>query len=228
LRLVGIEAYALSHNIHVREEFFSPLATCQKTFDAGYSAQLASFKRLSLAQGIPRLYVVTYENGKREWDLQAFEPSLSHASFNKVWMPPEAVRDVYRASHAALALSAKEGAMFACMGYLMCGLPVVTNRNRGGRNRYLTPFNGRFVSPRPEAVARAVSEFIAAPPDPLSIREEVLDLVRRGRLAYLDVLSRECRVPIHSSKAELDRLWGGEDGIEQHAIPVSEFVASVA
>lgn len=228
LRLVGIEAYPLSGSIHVRENFFTPLATCQRTFDAVYSAQLASFKRLSLAQGIPRLFVVTYENGQREWDLHAFEPSLSHASFNKAWMPPEAVRDVYRASHAALALSAKEGAMFACMEYLMCGLPVVSTRNRGGRNRYLTPFNSRFVSPRPEAVARAVSEFVAAPPDPLAIREEVLALVRRDRLAYLDVLRRECRVPIHSSESELDRLWGGEDGIEKHAIPVSEFVASVA
>jgi glycosyltransferase involved in cell wall biosynthesis len=228
LRLVGIKAYALSHNIHVREEFFSPLATRQKTFDAVYSAQLASFKRLSLAQGIPRLFVVTYENGKPEWDLHAFEPSLSHASFNKVWMPPEAVRDVYRASHAALALSAREGAMFACMEYLMCGLPVVTTRNRGGRNRYLTAYNSRFVSPRPEAVARAVSEFIAAPPDPLSIREEVLDLVRRVRLAYLDILRRKCRVPIDCSEAELERLWGGEDGIQKHAISVSEFVALIA
>jgi len=228
LRLVGIEAYPLSHNIHVREKFFSPLATCHKAFDAVYSAQLASFKRLALARAVPRLFVVTYEDGKREWDLHAFEPSLSHASFNKAWMPPEAVRDVYRASHAALALSAKEGAMFACMEYLMCGLPVVSTRNRGGRNRYLTPFNSRFVSPRPEAVARAVAEFVAAPPDPLAIRGEVLALVRKDRLAYLDILRRKCRVPIDCLEAELERLWGGEDGIEKHAVPVSEFVASVA
>jgi glycosyltransferase involved in cell wall biosynthesis len=228
LRLVGIQAYALSHNIHVREEFFSPVVSCHKAFDAVYSAQLASFKRLALARAVPRLSVVTYENGKREWDLHAFEPSLSHASFNKAWMPPEAVRDVYRGSYAALALSAKEGAMFACMEYLMCGLPVVTTRNRGGRNRYLTPFNSRFVSPRPEAVARAVAEFVAAPPDPLAIRAEVLALVRRDRLAYLDILRRNCRVPIHSLEAELDRLWGGEDGIEKHAVPVSAFIASVA
>lgn len=153
---------------------------------------------------------------------------MRHASFNKAWMPPEAVRDVYRASHAALALSAREGAMFACMEYLMCGLPVVTARNRGGRNRYLTAYNSRFVSPRPEAVARAVAEFVAAPSDPLAIREEVLALVRRDRLAYLDILRRKCRVPIDCSEAELDRLWCGEDGIQKHAIPVSEFVALIA
>lgn len=110
--------------------------------------------------------------------------------------------------------------MFACTEYLMCGLPVVTTRNRVSRNRYLTAYNSRFVSPRPDTVARAVADLVAAPPDPLAVREEVLALVRRDRLAYLDILRRKCRVPMHGSEAELDRLWGGEDGIEKHAIPV--------
>jgi hypothetical protein len=35
-------------------------------------------------------------------------------------------------------------------------------------------------------------------------------------------------VDIDFSEAELDRRWGGEDGSEKHAVPVSEFVASVA
>jgi hypothetical protein len=134
-------------------------------------------------------------------DLQAFEPSLSHASFDKAWMPPEAFRDVYRESNAQLALAAKEGARFACMEYLMCGLPVVTTRNRGGQNRYLNPFNSRFVTPRPGAVARAVAEFVAAPPDPLTVREDVLALVLGNRLVYLDILRRDCRVLIHRSEA---------------------------
>jgi len=56
----------------------------------------------------------------------------------------------------------------------------------------------------------------------------VLALVRRDRLAYLDILRRKCRVPIDCSEAELDRLWCGEDGIQKHAIPVSEFVALIA
>jgi len=171
---------------------------------------------------------VTYKNGQQQWDLHAYEPSLGHAAFNRTFIPPDAVRDVYQASRVALALSAKEGAMFASMEYLLCGLPVVTTRNRGGRNRYLTPQNSRFVAARPEAVARAVAEFVAAPPDPLSVREEVLGLVRRDRLAYLDILARRCGVSIPDAEAELDRLWGGEHGIEKHAIPVAEFLASVA
>jgi glycosyltransferase involved in cell wall biosynthesis len=228
LRLVGIEAYPLSHNIHVRDHFFVPDREFVKKYDAVYAAQLAAFKRLALAREIRSLFVVAYEHGKHEWNLHDYEPALRHASFNATFVSPASVREIYWASRVALALSSKEGAMFASMEYLMCGLPVVTTRNRGGRNRYLTAHNSRFVSPNPEAVARAVDSFVAAPPNPLAIREEVLALVRRDRLAYLDIIRRECRVPIISNEAELDRLWGGEDGIEKHAIPVSEFVASVA
>ena len=172
--------------------------------------------------------MVTYEHGKQEWDLHSYDPALRHAAFNKTFVPPEAVRDVYRASRVALALSSKEGAMFASMEYLMCGLPVVTTRNRGGRNRYLTPLNSRFVAACPKAVARAVADLAAAPPDPLSVRAEVLGLVQRDRLAYLRILSHRCGASIHTSEYELDRLWGGESGIEKHAMSVADFLASIA
>lgn len=118
--------------------------------------------------------------------------------------------------------------MFASMEYLMSGLPVVTTKSRGGRDRYLTPRTSRVVAPRPDAIARAVADYVASPPDPFAIREETLGLVRRDRLAYLDIIARWCGVSIPDPEAELDRLWGGEHGIEKHAIPVAEFLASVA
>jgi glycosyltransferase involved in cell wall biosynthesis len=226
LRLVGIDSHALSHNIHVRDGFFSPDPACEKRYDAVYVAQLASFKRLWLAKGIQRLFVMTYVGGGAQWDLHEYEPSLSHASFNRTWVPPDGVRDVYRESHVGLALSAKEGAMFASMEYLMTGLPVVTTKNRGGRDRYLTPLNSRFVAARPDAVARAVSDFVASPPDPMEIRQEVLGLVRRDRLAYVEMLRKRCSMRMASADSVVEQLWGGELGIERHAMPVQDFVDS--
>jgi glycosyltransferase involved in cell wall biosynthesis len=228
LRLAGIESYALSHNIHVRDHFFTPQPQTPKLYDAVYSAQLAPFKRLELARDIRSLRVVTYAMHKQEWDLHAYVPSLGHATFNKTWLTPDEVREAYRSARVGLALSKKEGAMFASMEYLMCGLPVVTTRNRGGRNRYFTPRNSTFVAARPAAAARAVSAYVALPPDPMQIREEVMRLVRRDRLAYLDVLSRRCAMTIRDREDELDRLWGGQDGIEKHAVPIQSFVASHA
>jgi glycosyltransferase involved in cell wall biosynthesis len=228
LRLVGIESYPLSHNIHVRDNFFTPLQQIPKLYDAVYSAQLSPFKRLELARDIPSLRVVTYAIGETEWDLHAYEPSLRHATFNKTWLPSDEVRQAYRSARVGLALSKKEGAMFASMEYLMCGLPVVTTRNRGGRNRYFTPRNSIFTAAHPAAVARAVSAYVAQPPDPMQIREEVMTLVRRDRLAYLDVFSRRCAIAIPDREGELERLWGGQDGIEKHGVPIQSFVASHA
>lgn len=226
LRLVGIDSHSLSHNIHVREGFFSPDPECGKRYDAVYAAQLASFKRLGLAKGIHRLFVMTYVGGGAQWDLHEYEPSLSHASFNRTWVPPEGVRDVYRASHVGLALSSKEGAMFASMEYLMTGLPVVTTRNRGGRNRYLTRLNSRFVAANPDAVARAVSDLAASPPDPMEIRREVLGLVRRDRHAYVEMLRQRCSMPMASADSAVEQLWGGEQGIEKHSMPIQYFIDS--
>lgn len=226
LRLVGVESYAISHNIHVREGFFCPREGLPKRYDAVYSAQLAAFKRLALAKSIPKICVVTYMNGAQEWNLHDYEPALRHAVFNRTFIPPEQVRDIYNASAVGLALSAKEGAMFASMEYLMCGLPVVTTRNRGGRNRYLTPCNSRVVAARPDAVARAVAAYVASPPETAAIRKETLGLMHRDRLAYVDILRRRCGVRFESPELEVERLWGGESGIEKHALSVADFIAS--
>jgi len=225
LRLIGLEAYASSSNLHVCESWFRPDVSVGKRYDAVYVAQLEPFKRLYLAEAVQSLYVVTYKNGHHTFDLHSYEPRLQHAEFNRSFVPPEQVREIYNASRVGLALSPREGAMFASMEYLMCGLPVVTTPNRGGRNRYFTPLNSRFVDPRPDAVAAAVAEYVATPPDPFAIRHEVLELVHRDRIAYVQMLVERCGVSVSSLEGEVERLWGGDRGIASHAMPLQDFLA---
>jgi glycosyltransferase involved in cell wall biosynthesis len=225
LRLIGLEAYPSSHNLHVCESWFRPSVSVGKRYDAVYVAQLEPFKRLHLAEAVQSLCVVTYKNGHESFDLHSYEPRLHHADFNRTFIPPEQVREIYNASRVGLALSPREGAMFASMEYLMCGLPVVTTPNRGGRNRYFTPRNSRFVAPRPDAVAAAVADYVSTPPDPFAIRDEVLDLVHRDRLAYVQILAQRCGVPVSSLEGEVERLWGGERGIASHAMPLHDFLS---
>lgn len=66
LRLVGVEAHALSSSIFVRDNFFRPHGGSVKQYDAVYAAQLEPFKRLSLASHVRSLCVVTYKNGEKE------------------------------------------------------------------------------------------------------------------------------------------------------------------
>jgi hypothetical protein len=46
--------------------------------------------------------------------------------------------------------------MIASIEYLLCGIPVVSTRSQGGRERYLLPPFVEFVEAYPESVASAV------------------------------------------------------------------------
>jgi glycosyltransferase involved in cell wall biosynthesis len=222
LRLIGVEAQCLGHNLHVREQIYVPMPDVPKRYDAVYAATLLPFKRLHLAEQVKSLQVLTYARGQKSWDLHAYEPRLRHAEFNPGWIPLKDVPEIYNRARVGLALSQREGAMFASLEYLFCGLPVVTTRNRGGRDRYLTPRNSRFVADDPGAVAAAVADFVAAPPDPLAIRREALEMVQRDRLAYVEMLRKRCGVTFSSPEAEVERIWGGLEGIGRLAVPIGE------
>jgi glycosyltransferase involved in cell wall biosynthesis len=220
LRLLGQKATCLGHNLHVRDQFFTPDISITKRYDAVYAATMAPYKRIELAREIQRLTFVTYVTHQEEWDLHAYEPRLRHADFNRRFISREEVRECYRSSHVGLALSAAEGAMFSCTEYLLCGLPVVTTPNRGGRNRHLHPDWSKTVAPDPLAIRAAVEDLCKNPPDPNSVRNGVLGLMRRDRAAFADLLATYGGANKNSHDAEIERIWGGELGIEKLAIPL--------
>ena len=222
LQLIGVEAQCLGHNLHVREQLYVPMPDVPKRYDAVYAATLLPFKRLHLAELVKSLYILTYVSGGQSWDLHAYEPRLQHADFNRGWVRHEDVPRIYNEARVGLALSQREGAMLASLEYLFCGLPVVTTRNRGGRDRYLTPRNSRFVADDPGAVAAAVAAFVNNPPDPLAIRREALEMVQRDRLDYVAMLRKRCGVTFSSPEAEVERIWGGFEGIGKLAVPIGE------
>jgi hypothetical protein len=222
LMLLGQKATCLGHNLHVRDGFFTPDPATPKRYDAVYAATMAPYKRIELAREIERLAFVTYVTHQEEWDLHAFEPRLRHADFNRRFISREEVRERYRSSQVGLALSAAEGAMFSCTEYLLCGLPVVTTPNRGGRNRYLTPETSTTVAPDPHAIRMAVERYCQSPPKPDTIREITLNLMRRDRAAFVELLSRFGATRTADLHSEMDRIWGTEQGIEKLAIPLAE------
>lgn len=222
LMLLGQKATCLGHNLHVRDGFFTPDPATPKRYDAVYAATMAPYKRIELAREIERLVFVTYVTHQEEWDLHAYEPRLRHADFNRRFISREDVRECFRASNVGLALSAAEGAMFSCTEYLLCGLPVVTTPNRGGRNRYLTPETSTTVAPDPHAIRTAVERYCQTPADPVSIREITLNLIRRDRAGFVELLNRYGATWTSDPNSEMERIWGTEQGIEKFAIPLAD------
>lgn len=210
-KIFGIPARLMPQGQFINECFLpvtSQERECQ--YDAFYAAQAKPFKRLHLAKDIQKLYVLTYScptNEKGENDLRLFESRLKNASWNLSYIyDTKKVVDLMCSSRCALALSRIEGAMWASLEANMCGLPIVSTKSLGGRDRYFNSNNSRIVSPNSKAVADAVEFYKQHPPNPLKVRKSTLDMIKKDRQETAKYFSEEV---LQSSK------WSPEN-VEKH------------
>ena len=195
-RAQGVEAAFCSQNCLLNENTFFVDETVEKKYDAIYNANMAVYKRHLLAAKIKSLalitfrYVGTYENN---YD-QEVQNALAHAT----WLV-DARNDAEKAtaaqicrycneSRVGLCLSDVEGAMYASIEYLLCGLPVVTTRNIGGRDVFFDPDYVEWVDDDPEAVNQGVINLIARAPSASVIRARTLQKMEQHRQYLRDIV----------------------------------------
>ena len=147
----GVKAALCSSNAFVDEETFRPLPGTQRKYDAVHNAAMMSWKRHGLAERIDDCVHIFYvKDHSRQDETMSYLDSLRaqlphHTFFNNVvdgrieMIGPAAVNDVLAQSRVGLCLSAEEGAMYACVEYLLAGLPVVSTPNIGGRDLFSDP-----------------------------------------------------------------------------------------
>jgi glycosyltransferase involved in cell wall biosynthesis len=191
MRNLKIACFLCSQNCFLDEKIYKILEGHDKVYDAIYNAQFEPFKRHHMLGATKNCALVGYgkiskysqsiisevENNDNfhllnEIDVDKFK-SLTWAN----------VVEALNSSSVGLCLSDVEGAMYASVEYLLCGLPVVTTINKGGRD-YL--FNGRYVihcKSSPEAIAVSVQALKCANIDPHEIRNDILAKmnIERGR-----------------------------------------------
>jgi glycosyltransferase involved in cell wall biosynthesis len=199
-------------------QFF--IVDTDKKYDAIYIAQARNFKRMWLAREIESLYVLTYRCGKfvnaaGENDLPAYEPRIAHADWNKGFIHDRReLSTLISGSHAGLALSAKEGAMWASVQYLLCGIPVVTTPSKGGRHFFLDDNLSYTTQPTSNAVKKTVERAKSDRRDPHEVRRSILQKMERERYRYMSFLHEDLGV---LKAQDFDRfynhVWGGETGI---------------
>ncbi|MBV9842557.1 MAG: glycosyltransferase [Sphingomonadaceae bacterium] len=85
--------------------------------------------------------------------------------------PHDALPALFAAADASLLVSESEGLANAWVESLACGTPVVTADVGGAREAIDRPAAGRLVERKPGAVAAALAELIAQPPDPAETRK---------------------------------------------------------
>lgn len=216
LRDLGLPVVVCSQNCLVDENVFRVLPGAAKRHRAIYDARLSFFKRHELAAQVEGLALITYEcrlNEDKAYNQRAKELLAGAEWLNgpfsdrrRMLSSEEIVRHLNE-SRVGLILSALEGANYASIQYLLCGLPVVTTRNRGGRDAFFDPDHVIWADDFPEAVARAVDDLIARKLDPLVVREAALRRVHEHRTVFMGTVERIVR----EAGGDIGRLpdWDG-------------------
>jgi glycosyltransferase involved in cell wall biosynthesis len=215
LQQCNVPSIVCNHNIFVSERIFDIQADQRKRFDAIYNARPSPYKRHELCSEVPRTALLYYApNPEDHAYLAELRKTLPNATFvneleasslvtgltnskarafvietftknNYVALVPDVVARYCNRAQVGLCLSASEGAMYASMEYLFCGLPVVSTENRGGRDFYFDPEFCTTVPPDANAVAQAVDDLIRRNISPGYIRQKTLCRVTHDRNSFL-------------------------------------------
>ncbi len=191
-----VETAFINQNAFVDERIFVIKPGCVKKFDAVYDAQLVSFKRHLLAAKIPSVALISYRYAMnfRSGYAEETRVGLPHGQWindpraeHHRMLSAEEVTAHLNEAKVGLCLSAEEGAMYASIQYLLCGLPVVSTESIGGRDVLFNDQDCLIVEANPDAVAAGVAKMIARNLRPEEIRARAIAnmTIHRNKLIQL-------------------------------------------
>ncbi|HVY55278.1 MAG TPA: glycosyltransferase family 1 protein [Thermodesulfobacteriota bacterium] len=193
----GLSAHLINHNCFVDERIFTVKAGVEKFCDAVYDAQLSRVKRHYLASEIESLAFITYlfyPGLKEPYVLDVMRRFDKAHWFNRPYgrdhrlLVPGEVADALNKCRVGLCLSAEEGGMYASIQYMLCGLPVVSTRSRGGRDEFFDERYVRIVDDSPGAVKSGVEEMINRNIPAGLIRGETIKKITAHRERFIELV----------------------------------------
>lgn len=200
----GVNAKLVSHNVFINHNVFKIEPTTKK-YDAIFCQSVIPFKRPLLAKHIKSIVYSTGGAPTKEYQ----EMIDKQRGIVVAGSSPLQVATLMNQSKCGLSLSQAEGGNYATTEYLLCGIPVITTKNIGGRDTYLDETNSICVTEdTPEAVAEAVEYIInnLEKYDPIKIREGAL----LKNKEMIETLKREVLEPIfiknNINLTEIDRI----------------------
>lgn len=152
-----------------------------------------------LKNQIPNALIQNFNPERRlaEMDDQSFD-SIPFLIENEV------VKALNR-SKVGVILSSFEGANYASMEYLLCGLSVVSTRSSDGRTVFLNNKYCRMVGSRKRAIRKAIDELLSANFSPEEIRNNALKDIYPHRQRLLKVIGE---ILIENDiRLTIDQFW---------------------
>lgn len=212
----GLSAHVINHNCFVDERIFTVKPGAEKAYDAVYDAQLSRVKRHYLASGIESLALITYlfyPGLKEPFVLDLLREFDKAHWFNKPYgrdgrvLAPGEVADALNRCRVGLCLSAEEGGMYASIQYMLCGLPVVSTRSKGGRDEFFDDRYVRIVDDSPGAVRAGVEELIGRNIPAGLVRGETIKKITDHRERFIRLV--QGIYGEHGVERDFRREWEG-------------------
>lgn len=195
LQTQGFSAILLNQNALAHENDFR-VELSEKVFDAIYIAKMTPFKRHYLARDVKSLALIYSKYGELDSYYAHVLSLLPTASFLNG--DPSAgtysafnsfqIREQINRARVGLCLSKIEGAMYASIEYLLCGIPVVSTHSLGGRDVFFDDRYCNVVSDNEAAIADAVQDIISRNLDPNFIRAETLKKIQVHRNQFIEFI----------------------------------------
>lgn len=203
-----LDAHFINHNAFLDEQVYK-IFKLEKDIDVVYNGRINRSKRHYLIPGGFRISLISnsiISLAKEKHYRNRLRKSLGNAilenfpggkTLNEIPdhdlsnIPQLTDRDVtllLNRSKVSLILSAMEGANYASMEYLLCGLPVVSTISIGGRDVFLKNKYCRIVRSTRKAVEKAIQEVMDANYSPEEIRNHTLEQIRPHRERFLAVV----------------------------------------
>ena len=182
------EVLLAQHNAFLDPRRYALAKNGKKKYDALYIARITPFKRHGLAQQVRNLHLIGSFSEKERAYFESTIKDFSHARWTQKVPSFLIGREIGKAA-CGLALSAIEGAMFSCGEYNLCGIPVVSTRNLGGRDTLLPEFAVKYADDTPESVADAVEYWVTNPIEPEEIRQGFSEKALPQKAAVQDLIN---------------------------------------
>jgi glycosyltransferase involved in cell wall biosynthesis len=195
----GLNALFCNHNAFVDENIFFPIPNMPKRWDAIYDGRFKQYKRHGLAAQLSSLALIydldpliddlNYVQQVRQQFAQAhFYNHDGDGAYRK--LTPSQVNVCLNECRVGLILSEVEGANYASIQYLLCGVPVVSTRSRGGRDVFFDDEYVMIVEDNAEAVRAGVEEMLRRRLAPERIRAQTLEKIKSHRDTLVKCVQR--------------------------------------
>ena len=182
----------INHNCWLDYNKFTSHNKNKRDYDLVCNARPEKWKRVSLGRKIKKLAIIQ-GNLNRKNDFIDYK-ELNPIFLNEKRIPWEEVLEILNNSECGGSFSSAEGACYSSSEYLLCGIPIVSTKSKGGRDYFYNDYNSIIVPPDPDEVLKAVETWkqrrINNDYDPNLIRKNHIKESELLRKRFKNIVSR--------------------------------------